>query len=317
MASFGWSDEELAYFGEHLSDADLYCQRLSSAPALKPVAFEDVLSSDERNSSKIATSFWKPLSIGNMLSIHFLVDSVQYILCFARELGDRPLAVSDYKTISALAPSVMQTLTFSNKLRDIESINSVYQSAFNEVSMPMLVLDSAFGLVDANAAGHHMVESGTLFSWRLGVGLSARGDQNDATFKRVFHMITLGGHQRAATVLRHKDTGAPYSIVMVKANGYPARVLIFIVDCGNSATRTPDKEHLRKLFNLTKREAEVAGLLFMGSSVSQIADQIGTGREAVRYHLKQLFIKTGVNSQVALVKLLGAAAGGLIDMPGS
>lgn len=61
--------------------------------------------------------------------------------------------------------------------------------------------------------------------------------------------------------------------------------------------------HLRALFALTPREAQVLALLAEGHDLPHIAEALTISRGAVRFHLKALFAKTDTRRQSALVAL--------------
>ena len=61
---------------------------------------------------------------------------------------------------------------------------------------------------------------------------------------------------------------------------------------------------LKKQYNLTQRETELILLLTSGKSTNEIAELLNISKETIRSHLKNIFMKTGVNSQTQLVQLL-------------
>ena len=76
----------------------------------------------------------------------------------------------------------------------------------------------------------------------------------------------------------------------------------FVFD--QSAETERDSALLREFYALTPCEAEVAGRLYNGLSLLEIADDLHCSINTVRAHLKQVFKKCGVHSQAELVRLL-------------
>jgi len=69
------------------------------------------------------------------------------------------------------------------------------------------------------------------------------------------------------------------------------------------------RDLLRRLYGLTRSEADVALLVLRGGRVGDIARERATSRSTVRTHLNRILSKVGVQSQVELMrKLLGGAA---------
>ena len=76
----------------------------------------------------------------------------------------------------------------------------------------------------------------------------------------------------------------------------------FLFDQDTAPARDPTL--LREFYALTACEAEVAGRLYNGLTVKEIADDLCLSIHTVRAHLKHIFKKCGVHSQAELVRLL-------------
>jgi DNA-binding CsgD family transcriptional regulator len=79
-------------------------------------------------------------------------------------------------------------------------------------------------------------------------------------------------------------------------------VLLFITD--PERVCEPDVDLLRRFHSLAPAEAQVARLLLQNKSVREIAELLRISANTVRFHLKQLFSKTGTRRQSELVRLL-------------
>jgi DNA-binding CsgD family transcriptional regulator len=69
--------------------------------------------------------------------------------------------------------------------------------------------------------------------------------------------------------------------------------------------RSPGPKLLQALFDLTPAEARITSLLIDGNSVDSISKMQSVSLNTVRTQLKSVFMKTGVDRQVDLVRLLG------------
>lgn len=87
----------------------------------------------------------------------------------------------------------------------------------------------------------------------------------------------------------------------VPGAGMP-HVAIFITEM--DAPIAIDAAALREAFNLTPRECDVATRIAGGFDLDRVAAELRIGRGTVRSHLMQIYEKTGVHSQAALVALL-------------
>lgn len=83
--------------------------------------------------------------------------------------------------------------------------------------------------------------------------------------------------------------------------GVPS-VAIFITE--TDAPLAIDHAAVREIFHLTARECDVAARIARGLDLDEAAGELGIGRGTVRGHLTQIYEKTGIHSQAALVALL-------------
>jgi DNA-binding CsgD family transcriptional regulator len=63
-------------------------------------------------------------------------------------------------------------------------------------------------------------------------------------------------------------------------------------------------ELLHRLYGLTLTETRVASVMAQGRAIAPAAAELGLGIEAVRFHVKRLFAKTGTRRQAELVRVL-------------
>ncbi|MBI1179158.1 MAG: hypothetical protein GC201_01275 [Alphaproteobacteria bacterium] len=63
---------------------------------------------------------------------------------------------------------------------------------------------------------------------------------------------------------------------------------------------------LVRLYGLSRREAQIAAALAAGLDLEACAARLGIARNTARYHLYNVFRKTGVSRQSDLVRLISA-----------
>jgi DNA-binding CsgD family transcriptional regulator len=78
--------------------------------------------------------------------------------------------------------------------------------------------------------------------------------------------------------------------------------LVFISD--PSISPKPRGDLLRAMYGLTPTESRLADLLLQGYEVRQTAEQMRNTLETTRFHLKQVFAKTGTRRQSELIRLM-------------
>ena len=85
-------------------------------------------------------------------------------------------------------------------------------------------------------------------------------------------------------------------------------VIIFIAD-GHQPIEI-DPELLKNAYGLTPAESHVALSLIDCDTIKNVADQLGIGAATVRFHIKQIYSKLGVNNKASFIKLMMGLAGG-------
>ncbi len=149
---------------------------------------------------------------------------------------------------------------------------------------------------------------------RLGSnGLRARDGQSHSRLESIVRSCRQPGSAENPTggwiTVRRDDTGADYSLLVIPMPNindthlfsHP-RVLVLISDPIEG--REDVGEALRSLYGLTEGETRVCLSLVAGNDTSAIADELTVSRDAVRFHLKNIFAKTGINRQGELIRLV-------------
>jgi CRP-like cAMP-binding protein/DNA-binding CsgD family transcriptional regulator len=111
----------------------------------------------------------------------------------------------------------------------------------------------------------------------------------------------------ALMVSRGSERSIPLLISPLRSREYSfenraAVAAIFISD-PDLAIPEP-QEVLRKLYGLTPMEARLSSELLQGRNVTQVAGGLNIKVNTVRSHLKSIFLKTGVNRQSDLIRIL-------------
>jgi DNA-binding CsgD family transcriptional regulator len=95
-------------------------------------------------------------------------------------------------------------------------------------------------------------------------------------------------------------------LVQMRAKQESASTLVAIVDLvrGGAVNRMT----AAMVFNLSRREAELAELFSEGLCIEEIAPRMGVAPNTARIHLRNVFAKTGCCNQIELARILARAA---------
>ncbi|MEA3413213.1 MAG: helix-turn-helix transcriptional regulator [Pseudomonadota bacterium] len=119
---------------------------------------------------------------------------------------------------------------------------------------------------------------------RHGNGGVVRVDRPSGSRPYVVLVCLLGG--RAESALPVDRAGC---LLLIHDPSHPGRL---------------DGESLRRCYGLTESEALICQLVFEGMSVGELSDKLEITRNTVKTHMKHIFAKCSVHSQLELVRLL-------------
>ena len=121
-------------------------------------------------------------------------------------------------------------------------------------------------------------------------------------------LATVGGmHARGAMRMgRASESGARRTLLVADSHARGAAsvsdFVLFIHEPGPGAVVS--EATLRTLYGLTRAEARIAALLVNRGAVTSIAAEIGVSANTIRTHLKRVFGKLGVRSQLELIRVV-------------
>lgn len=124
---------------------------------------------------------------------------------------------------------------------------------------------------------------------------------------------SVSGERRMLALERHM-ADSPVLVSLLCLEPEPEQKLLALFICSAHSRALPDLDALRLMFSLTPSEARVALLLAEGRRRDEVARELGVSASTVAFHLRNLFLKTGVSRQsdlVALVLVAGWSLPGL------
>jgi DNA-binding CsgD family transcriptional regulator len=188
----------------------------------------------------------------------------------------------------------------------------------NEISF--IVVDRNITILSCNRAAHAMLKKGD--------GLIAKGQSFTAL--RASEKLLLSKAIKQA-IVANADTIStkfdPPTLLISRSERLPLTVSIvptkFLLPSGDTHSHdvvgipaaivlvvdpeTPLTDSIRRvceLYGLTPAETRLAELLIDGLTLAEIADAMRLKVSTVRAYLKQIFLKTGVNRQPMLIRML-------------
>lgn len=136
-------------------------------------------------------------------------------------------------------------------------------------------------------------------SWNAELYSAISGAHNLTAFGNYNRAKSAGGGEvKYPVVLGEKDDGA-FMLCWVKVAD--ARVYI-LFGPGNDLSKQIDV--VQAIFALSKAQTDMVRLIAKGMDLSEAADALGVTKNTARTHLRRVYEKTGVNSQIELLRLI-------------
>lgn len=184
----------------------------------------------------------------------------------------------------------------------------VLAAVHNQIALGAMVVEDDGAVVRANSAARRLLASGT--GLRLAQGRLEATDPVDQT--NLLNMIAAtsgGARDTDVFVVIARPARRPLCVVVLPAGPYAPGVLakgclalLLIIDPDAPGASPPDV--LRRLFDFTAREAELAALLMEGRSVEEAARLLGISVTTARTFVAHLTAKTDSHTQAELLRQL-------------
>lgn len=235
------------------------------------------------------------------------------VLAFPRPLDDVRDA-EGVKTVAALVPHLQQAVQTQFKFD--EAIGSVEDlgAAFQRHRHGVFIVGRDCVVVQTNSAGEQMLASRDGLAFSAG-RLAAVGTRNSGALPAAVHFAVTGdssGVRSGGTLLCGRPSGKrPYivHVLPLRHSGHrevlaPESSTAMIVIIDPESDPEPPMLLLRRLYQLTQTEAEVAARIARGADARQIAGEMCVSITTVRTHLQHVFEKTDTHRQAELIRLL-------------
>lgn len=226
------------------------------------------------------------------------IDDVSAWLIMARA---RPCTAADSALLSNLAPYVEEALRAHvelerNRIRASVSVQGLARSA-----TAWMVMDREARVLSIDPRLDAWMRDTLDYSPRIGERLRDLGVQAERELMAAAAHFTgeEPGPPRPLLLFEHPRLEA----LLTSTTDMPRRSMLVLCRLPNA--RTPESaDRLARLFDLPRREAELAIALNEGLSIAEAAERMGLTLETARNYSKRLYAKLGVRGQAELVRLV-------------
>jgi DNA-binding CsgD family transcriptional regulator/PAS domain-containing protein len=250
--------------------------------------------------------------------------SVAAVLVVARRPDQGEFGRADAELLAKLAPHLRRAVQVNRRLSLSHGVAAATAHALDHLPQGVMLADASGRVIFANrAAGEILAAADGLHSGPAGLG--ADGLAQTGELRRRIGRAALppngDGASAGALALTRRSGRRPLSVLVAPcrrggpgelARAPPAGALVFVLDPERAAAVPAD--HLRRLYGLTRAEADVALAVLRSDGLRAAADALGVTLATVKTHLQHVFGKTGTQRQAELVSLI--LAGGTMTVEG-
>ena len=291
-------------------------QRLLHLPDSRVVHVTHVYTEHELQTSPTFNEFLCRFGAGNGLNLRMDgPDGLHIIWAFTDPDDPHGWRSEQIALIKQLLPHIRQFVRVRQALASAEALGTSLTSLLDNALLGVLFLDRQGTIVETNTRALRILRRGDSLVDRDGV-LCARLLTDNAKLQRLLARALPHWSQTASSgsmTVQRPSGKLPLTLhispVIHRADFGAQRVaaLVLLVDLVERPQIDPT--FLATTLGLSPAESRVAAALAAGQSVRDIAVTTHRTQAAVRWHLRQMYVKLGISRQADLVRLVLSTVG--------
>jgi len=228
----------------------------------------------------------------------------------------REFRPSDLRTLNLLIPHVQRALRLHFQFSQIKARSEGIETTLNMLTTGMILLGARGEVLLMNNRAEQLLNrrDGLLLAHgKLGATVYAESVRLQTMIGGAAQTGSGAGLSAGGTILISREEGRPISVTVTPLHEFSATLsqrpaaVLFIFDPDRNLELPIDL--LQRCYGLTPAEARLAMVLLEGHSLKEAADSCGVTHNTAKSQLKSIFLKTQVNRQSELIRLLLSAAG--------
>lgn len=299
-----WSAWQQPY-AEYFSKIDPWAASIKRAPAGRVMLGYEHMREDELLKTEFYHDFARPGGMFRPMGMRLqLAPGTFAIVGSDLPAAKRHFEESDKPRFQTLMPYVRNALKL--RLRVNRQASRIEAAALDLLAFGVVICDAAGRVSFANAAAEELV--------RRGAGITLGG--------RTVRAVLPAEARILSALVKDAASGGPGGVVRLSGGEMgPMMALVTPLARRNDGDRGTghamlslrpawdepafDETMLERLFGLSPTQAQIALALFKGRSPEEIAVARGIRITTLRTHLAEIFLRTGVETQRDLARLLG------------
>ncbi len=282
-------------------------------PPGEVISLAQLIPEEELLNSEYYRQYLEPAGVFHILGADTIEpDGLQARLRACRGRHEAEFGEHERLLFERVIPHLRQAIQLHARLNRIASERNLYAGAVERLAVASVILDERGTVIDTNALARELLEERDglgLNQGRLHFGQRIQAETFQQLLERVLHPRDERPGMAEAMRLPRPSGRPDLGLVIrpVPASEWSERqsgprVAVFISDPERQGEAP--REVIRRLFDFTNAEANLALLLARGLPLADAAQSLGISQHTARAQLKSIFAKAGVTRQAELVRLL-------------
>ncbi|SRR6266478_4098162 len=215
---------------------------------------------------------------------------------------------TERQRLAAVVPHVTRAIALKDRLVVGAAVSTSLSAIADTLSLGILLVDARGRVLEASRVGRQILAAADgLFTIFDRIAFCRRDDER--AFARLLTTAAFADSTVTSLTIPRRHSPVPLSVwvapIRSTTESWMTAVqqwLVAIEDPG--ARQAPSPDEVAREWHVTPAEARVVCLLAGGASVAQIASTLHVSEHTVRSQLKSVYAKTGLTSQLAVVRRL-------------
>ena len=316
-ASWQVDPEMLRLYRDYYGPLDVWTARGNRKPVGSVSTSQELCPLDELKRTEVYNDLMAPSDIEHGMFGLVQRDGCRWAaLSLYRSASSREFRASDLDILYFLVPHVQRAFLLHFRFSELKARGEGMETALNMLTTGVILLGARGEVLLMNSAAEQILNSrdGLLLEHRkLTAAVYAESTRIQALIGAAVKTGGGSGLSAGGTILISREKGRPISVTVAPLHEFstsfsrqPVAVL-FISDPDRNPELPVDL--LQRCYGLTPAEARLALVLLEGHSLKAAADSCGVTHNTAKSQLKSVFLKTEVQRQGELIRLLLNTAG--------
>jgi len=288
--------------------------RVLSATTTERMIAEGRIDTADKATQTFLNEFYHPLGLVECLGANLSYRNGHTGLIGIHRSADRGMfRDEEIRDLEVFIPHLARALQLRRDFVEMSVKSSLLVAFIDRLTAGVIILDPTGRTVHSNRAVSDMVARNDGLSLsRTGLPQS-RSSSGRHDIERLIAAVRAGGAGGVVRLARAEE-GPPYAVHIVPLYARSAAGLrdcempytLMIIHDPDAAVESP-LAIIANVFDLPARTAELVLALSQGETANEYAERRGISVNAVKYHLKTAFARTGFRRQADLVKAVARA----------